>query len=263
MNYTGKITKMNSSYNGVVNYNLPIGDQCLKLNELIGQKICFSFDGLINCIKCGQKIKKSFRQGFCYPCFMDAPEASECIFRPELCRAHEGESRDMEWSNKYCLSKHHIYMSFTGNIKIGVTRYSQIPTRWIDQGATKAIILCTTPNRYIAGLIEVKLKQIFSDRTNWRKMLSGNYEEPDFKAYHFKALEYLDQEFSDYIVNEKWMNINYPIESIPNKINSLSFDKESSYEDELIGIKGQYLLFKNNRVLNMRKHTGYTISIEY
>ena len=116
----------------------------VELNPLINKKIKFSFSGDIYCIKCNNKIKKTFAQGYCFPCFRDAPETSECILRPELCRAHEGESRDMEGSQKHCLTDQHVYMSFTGNLKIGVTRHTQIPTRWIDQGAIKAIILCTT-----------------------------------------------------------------------------------------------------------------------
>ena len=263
MNYNGIITKMKAQNNEFVSYKLPIGDNMVSMNTLIGKNIKLKFLDIIECTKCGQKIKKSFRQGFCYPCFINAPEASECIFRPELCRAHEGESRDMEWSKKYCLSKQYIYMSFTGNLKIGVTRSTQIPTRWIDQGATKAILLCEAPNRYIAGLIEMYLKKFFSDRTNWRKMLSGKFEEPDFNKNYLDAKQYLDAKFSEYITDSQWVDINYPIESIPEKIKSFSFEKEQTYEGILTGIKGQYLIFKENTVLNIRKHTGYHISLDY
>ena len=261
--YHGIIKKLHSSLSGEVQYSLPIGSDLVDLNPLINKKIMLSFSGEIFCIKCNNKIKKTFAQGYCFPCFRDVPETSECILRPELCRAHEGESRDMEWSKKYCLTDQHIYMSFTGNLKIGVTRFSQIPTRWVDQGATKAIILCTTPNRYLAGVIEVHLKQFYSDRTHWIKMLSGKFEEPDFNQCYIDAKKYLDEKFSKYIIDSKWVNINYPIKSIPEKIKSLSFDKEPIYEDILTGIKGQYLLFKNNKVLNIRKHTGYVIKINY
>jgi hypothetical protein len=261
--YCGTIRKLNSQLNGEVQYSLPIGSQSVDLNQLINKKIKVSFSGKIFCIKCDNKIKKTFAQGYCFPCFRDIPETSECILRPELCRAHEGESRDMEWSKKYCLSDQYIYMSFTGNLKIGVTRHTQIPTRWIDQGATKAIILCKTPNRYLAGVIEVYLKQFYSDRTHWIKMLSGKFEEPDFDQCYLEAKNHLKAQFSKYIVDSKWTRINFPIESIPEKIKSLSFDKEPIYEDILTGIKGQYLLFKNNKVLNIRKHTGYEIEISY
>ena len=131
----------------------------VELNSLINKKIKFSFSGDIYCIKCNNKIKKTFAQGYCFPCFRDAPETSECILRPELCNSRRRVS-DMEWSNKHCLTNQHVYMSFTGNLKIGVTRSTQIPTRWIDQGAIKAIILCTTPNRYLAGLMRGTFKTI-------------------------------------------------------------------------------------------------------
>jgi len=260
---SGIIKKLKSTLQDEVQYSLPMGDRCIDLNPLINKRIKMSFSGDIYCIKCNNKIKKTFAQGYCFPCFRDAPETSECILRPELCRAHEGESRDMEWSKKYCLTDQHIYMSFTGNLKIGVTRNTQIPTRWIDQGATKAIILCTTPNRYLAGIIEVYLKQFYSDRTHWIKMLSGKFEEPDFNQCYLDAKKYLADNFSDYIIDSKWVHINYPIQSIPEKIKSFSFDKEPFYEDVLTGIKGQYLLFKNNKVINIRKHTGYFISLEH
>lgn len=261
--YQGTIKKLQSQLNDEVHYSLPIDSTLVELNPLINKKVKFTFLGDIHCIKCNQKIKKTFAQGYCFPCFRDAPETSECILRPELCRAHEGDSRDMEWSNKHCLTNQHVYMSFTGNLKIGVTRSTQIPTRWIDQGAIKAIILCTTPNRYLAGLIEVHLKQFYSDRTHWIKMLSGKFEEPDFEQCYLEAKKYLNDGFSKYVTENKWVDINYPIQSIPNKIKSFSFDKESSYEDILVGIKGQYLLFKNNRVINIRKHTGYSLKIQY
>ena len=115
----------------------------------------------------------------------------------------------------------------------------------------------------MAGVIEVHLKQFYSDRTHWIKMLSGKFEEPDFNQSYLDAMQHLKDNFSQYITNNKWIDINYPIQSIPNKIKSLSFDKESTYEDVLVGIKGQYLLFKNDKVLNIRKHTGYLLKIEY
>ena len=259
----GVIKKLQSSLDETVQYGLPMGSSIVNLNNLINKKIKLSFSGDIFCVKCSNKIKKTFAQGYCFPCFRDAPETSECILRPELCRAHEGESRDMQWSKTHCLTDQHIYMSFTGNLKIGVTRNTQIPTRWIDQGATKAIILCTTPNRYLAGVIEVYLKQFYSDRTHWIKMLSGKFEEPDFDQCYIEAKKHLNENFSEYITDSQWVDIKYPIESIPEKIKSFSFDKEQTYEGILTGIKGQYLLFKENKVLNIRKHTGYKIRLDY
>ena len=144
-----------------IEYQIPIDNELIPISEYLGQIIHITFLDEIHCIECGREIKKTFAQGYCYPCFIQSPRTSECILKPELCRAHEGESRNMEWSKEHCLKEHFVYLSLTAGAKIGVTRATQIPTRWIDQGATKALILCTTPNRYLAGLIEVYLKQFY------------------------------------------------------------------------------------------------------
>ncbi len=48
----------------------------------------------------------------------------------------------------------------------------------------------------------------------------------------------------------------------PEKVTSVGFDKHAEIEGCLAGIKGQYLIFDDNRVLNIRKHNGYRITIE-
>ena len=145
-----------------------------RYEQASGQEISMQYKGRINCLKCGRETKKSFAQGYCYPCFTTAPETEECVLRPELCRAHEGIARDMDYAKKHCLIEHVVYLSLTSGLKVGVTRNTQVPTRWIDQGAVKALELARTPNRYTAGLIEVALKSHIADKTNWRKMLSGS-----------------------------------------------------------------------------------------
>ena len=173
MEYSGHISKLSSSIDSPILYKFNIGDKAINLYQYLGKNIKIDFDGLINCILCGNKIKKTFMQGFCYPCFIDSPRASECIFKPHLCRAHEGVARDMEWSKKNCLTEQYVYLSLTSNLKVGVTRADQIPTRWIDQGAHHAIKFAKVPNRYLAGMIEVEISKHISDRTQWRKMLQG------------------------------------------------------------------------------------------
>ena len=149
---------MQTSLDDKIQYFLPIGENKIFMNELIGRKIEFSFNGQINCIKCGRLTNKSFHQGYCFRCFRTAPETEECVLRPELCRAHEGIARDIEFAKNHCLKDHYVYLALTSGLKVGVTRKTQIPTRWIDQGATEAIIIAQTPNRYLAGVIEVNLK---------------------------------------------------------------------------------------------------------
>ena len=173
MNFNGTLLKMITELTSPIEYYLPIGIQQLAISNYVDRRITINFLGDIFCIKCKRKINRSFAQGYCYPCFLVAPETSKCILKPELCQAQDGISRNQEWSNKHCLSPHFVYLSLTSGIKVGVTRESQIPTRWIDQGAIKAIKLAKTPNRLIAGLIEVEMKQYISDRTAWQRMLKN------------------------------------------------------------------------------------------
>ena len=160
MKYDISINKMLSKNTDPISYYLTMGPNELYINEFIGKKVNISYYKNIYCISCNEKIKKTFHQGYCYPCFIKSPYTSECILKPELCQAHNGISRDSEWSQKHCLSEHYVYLSLTSGLKVGVTRSTQIPTRWIDQGAVQAIKIAKTPNRYLAGKIEVKLKEL-------------------------------------------------------------------------------------------------------
>ena len=260
---SGTILKMRSEYADPVQYFLPVGDLELPMNELIGKSVRLKFTGQINCIACGKKTKTSFGQGFCYSCLQTAPEASETVMRPELSKAHLGIARDMDWAREHDLIDHYVYLAVSGELKVGVTRYHQVPTRWIDQGATDAIILACTPNRHIAGVIEVYLKNFFSDKTNWRSMLQNKTVVPvDLQEEKINAYQLLPVELQQYLYAENriW-NISYPVIDYPEKITSVSFDKDSVISGVLTGIKGQYLIFLDGRVLNIRKHNGYFLEI--
>ena len=259
----GNIKKMKVENKEPIQYSFVLSGQITPINKHIGSTISLKWSGIIHCVKCGNKTNKSFFQGFCYPCFINAPESSECILRPELCQAHEGISRDMEWSKHHCLSNHYVYLSLTSGIKVGVTRHSQIPTRWIDQGAVKAVKIAQTPNRYLAGAIEVKLKNFVSDRTSWQKMLKNNVDKSiDLYQYRETLKENLSDTLKQYILNEeKEQILNYPITQYPEKIKSINFDKVREYEGVLTGIKGQYIYIDNQYVVNMRKYSGYYFQI--
>ena len=264
MKYIGPILKMNSQLDDPVVYELPIGDDLIFMNSLIGKFISFKWSSEIFCIVCARKIKKSFAQGFCYPCFISAPETSECILRPELCQAHEGVARDMEWAENHCLQDHFVYLAISSGVKVGVTRAHQIPTRWIDQGAWQAIKLAKTPNRYLSGLIEVSLKQHISDRTQWQRMLKNDLiENVDLLDKKREMVSLLANELQAYESDENnIIEINYPVNEYPTKVKSLGFDKHDEISGRLWGIKGQYLIFDDGSVLNIRKHNGYNITIE-
>lgn len=264
MRYNGTLLKMETKLVNPIEYELPIGDELIYMNPLIGKYIALKWLKEIYCVACGRKTNKSFAQGFCYPCFLNAPETSECIFRPELCRAQDGIARDMEWAENHCLQDHIVYLAISSGIKVGVTRSGQIPTRWIDQGAWQVIKLAKTPNRYTAGLIEVALKEHISDRTNWQRMLKNQLiEGVDLTIAKKDMIAHLPSYLQNYISEEDNITeINYPVNEYPEKVKSLSFDKLEEITGRLWGVKGQYLIFDDGTVLNMRKHTGYMVELE-
>lgn len=260
----GNLRKMITRLNTTIEYSLPLSEQQVFMNDLLGKSFEIEYKNQINCVKCGRKTNKSFSQGFCFPCFQSAPETEECVLRPELCRAHEGIARDMEFSKNHCLIDHFVYLSLTSDIKVGVTRNTQVPTRWIDQGASKAIILAKTPNRYTAGLLEVALKQYLPDKTNWRNMLKGVIKgESDLVSVKNKIIDLIPRDLKEYISSDMTITeLNYPLNEIPEKVSSLNFEKEPVVQGTLTGIKGQYLIFDNQFVLNIRKFGGYLVDLK-
>lgn len=252
--------KMNAVLTDTVEYSFRVASEKIVANDYIGKPIRLAFSGAIYCVNCSKKINKSF-QGFCFNCFQTAPNAAECIIRPELCRAHLGEGRDVEWEQSNHNQPHVVYLALSSEIKVGVTRTTQVPTRWIDQGASAAIRLMETPNRFEAGRIEVALKSIFTDKTNWQKMLKNEINETiDLVEEKWRLQEQLPDDLITYFSeDDELIEINYPVLQYPEKIKSLSFDKQAIIEKKLIGIKGQYLLFDDQSVLNIRKHEGYEI----
>lgn len=259
---TGDLRKMKSELNSPVSYLLPVGEDHISLNEFIGKQITLSFNGKIHCVSCGSKTKKSFGQGYCYKCFESSPETEPCILKPELCMAHMGIARDIEWAKANHVQPHIVYLSVTAGIKVGVTRAAQIPTRWIDQGATMAIKLADVPNRHIAGVIEVFLKAYYSDKTSWQKMLKDEVAEFDLLEEKQKASNLLPEELKQYIATDNTITtISYPQNASPDKITSATFDKTEEVSGVLTGIKGQYLILDNKNVINIRRHAGYEVNV--
>lgn len=257
----GNIRKMTVQLEDEVKYTLNLSEE-ICMNEYMGKEIRLEWNGIINCSACKKVTKKSFGQGFCYSCFMNAPQSAECILRPELCRAHLGEGRDPEWEEKNHNKPHIVYLAKSSTVKVGITRGDQIPTRWIDQGASAAIRLSETPNRYEAGRLEVALKEFFTDKTNWRKMLQNDIDESiDLEDEKWALEEHLPADIMNlFSENDEIIEINYPVLEFPKKVKSRSFDKTPIVEGKLMGIKGQYLLFENGEVFNIRKHTSYFLS---
>lgn len=262
--YQGHLRKMSTEFEHPVQYFIQLQDDKIRMNDLIGQTVKIEFQGQINCIKCGRLTKKSFAQGFCYPCFMNAPENSECIIRPELCEAHLGKGRDPEWEERNHNQPHVVYVALSSGIKVGVTRETQVPYRWIDQGASKAIVLAETENRYQAGMIEVDLKQYVSDKTPWQRMLKNEVaHDIDLLASKDLLLDKLDESWHFLVSeNDDITEIEYPHIRFPQKVKSHNLDKVPTLEGKLEAIKGQYLIFEGGTVINIRKYGGYLVNLE-
>jgi len=264
MHCEGNLLKMKTRLEDVAAYTLRLGAAEVDLNPLVGRQIGLTYLHQINCIHCGRITRTSFGQGYCYPCFISVPQTEECVLHPEKCRAHEGIARDMDYAREHCLRDHFVYLAVTSGLKVGVTRQSQIPTRWLDQGACRAVILARTPNRYLAGCAEVALKAHLADKTHWRRMLAlAPAPEIDLAAAKERAAALLPPELQAYVTpDDDVLEIRYPVLDYPAKLNSVNFDRAGSLAGRLAGVKGQYLLFDDGQVINIRRHSGYLVALD-
>lgn len=244
-------------------YHLRLEDEKWCMNDFVGSSVRLTWTGRIFCSNCGNQTKNSFGEGMCYTCFTTAAAASPCIIRPELCEAHLGKGRDVEFEKANHLQPHYVYLAATDVVKVGVTRATQVPTRWMDQGARSAVLLAEVPYRQLAGEIEVAMKSYFTDKTNWKNMLRDIQGETiDLVFEKWNIHEQLPADLGAYwSENDQIFNFNYPVLNYPEKVNSTSFEKVAAVGGKLTGIRGQYLYFDENTVLNLRKHTGYEIEI--
>jgi len=263
--FNGNLKKMGSRVNddGQVSYWLKFGEEEVALNPLVGGQVSLKFQGEINCISCGRKVKKSYQQGYCFPCVRSLPETDLCQVRPELCHYKKGTCRDRAWGEKNCLIPHTVYLALSSGLKVGITRSYARLSRWIDQGAVKAVPIAGVRSRKEAGLVETELMKHFSDKTNWRAMLQGNVEDKDLKKERLKALSMLPADID--IVSDPVrtpLEFQYPVLEYPEKVKSLSLDKTPHIEGTLMGIKGQYLIFQHG-VLNCRKFAGYKVCLSH
>jgi len=247
-----------------------IGEQEVGLNSLIGKHLTLHYSGHIDCQHCGRKTKKSYSQGFCFPCMQKLAQCDMCIMKPETCHFEQGTCREPQWGESHCMIPHYVYLANTSGLKVGITRHTQIPTRWIDQGATQALPIFQVSTRLQSGLVEVALAEFIADKTNWRAMLKGSADALDLKA----IAEELKPKIAEKLANvklkygadavteldENVVDLHFPVEQYLTKISSFNFDKTAEVSGRLVGIKGQYLIFETG-VINLRKFTSYHVSL--
>lgn len=258
--FQGVLNKMHTEYNSPIDYYLVFQDSYVHVNSLLQKKIRILQAGY-ECLNCHTP-NPIFRQGFCKSCFFETPSAGEWIMKPELSKAHLGiEDRDLAFEQKVQLQPHVVYFAVSSGLKVGVTRNTQVPTRWIDQGAHQALPIVEVPNRYLAGITEVALKEYFNDKTNWRMMLQNKGEALDLVAERTACIDKLPEEVKPYVVQNAPLHINYPVLEFPEKVKSLSLAKLPEYTGTLKGIKGQYWIFEDDTVWNVRSHEGHVVEI--
>ena len=269
----GILRKMHSRLENPVKYQIPLGDMLVPLNDLIEKQIKLEYSGIIHCINCGRKSSKSFNQGYCFPCFQRLAQCDACIISPEKCHFDQGTCREPAWAEQNCMQDHIVYLANSSGLKVGITRATQVPTRWIDQGATQALAIIRVRNRLQSGILEVMFKQQVSDKTNWRAMLKGEAEPLKMEEEAALLLEECDSELNE--LKEHFgffaisvlngiasVGINYPVVKYPEKVTSFNFDKYPVVEGTLLGIKGQYLIFDTG-VINLRRFSGYDVKLSH
>lgn len=262
MLYQGVLTKMETEYGNPIQYFLVFENDFLNMNQLLDKTIKISFVKH-QCLSCGLD-KSIYRQGFCKSCFFEIPQAADWIMRPELSTAHLGkEDRDLEYEKKAQLQPHIVYLANSSNVKVGVTRKTQVPTRWIDQGAHEAIEIVEVPNRYLAGITEVALKAHVSDKTNWRTMLKNEVQDENLLDWRARLKDFIPEETKAYYIEDNAeTNLEFPVSKYPLKPKSLNLGKTPEYTGKLVGIKGQYLIFEDETVFNIRSNEGIVVGID-
>lgn len=266
----GTLSKMTASLGDQVQYSLPVGESSVALNPLIGQTLTLTHTGNIFCCSCGKKTKKSYSQGHCFVCMKKLASCDMCIMKPETCHYDQGTCREPQWGEENCMVDHYVYLSNTSSLKVGITRHTQIPTRWIDQGATQGLPIFKVKTRHISGLIEVELAKHIADKTNWRTLLKEDGAPIALEEKFAELLPLVEekiaeikQQFGDdaiEVLPGQITPIHYPVTEHPTKITSHNFDKEPVVSGVLQGIKGQYMIFDTG-VINIRKFTSYEVEV--
>jgi hypothetical protein len=267
----GTLEKMRVHLDKPVQYAFRLGEAEIPVNPLIGKHIRLEYLGAIHCTHCGRRTNKSFSQGYCYPCFKKLPQCDICIVSPEKCHHELGTCRDPDWGTQFCMTDHIVYLANSSGIKVGITRVTQLPTRWLDQGAMQALPILRVATRQQSGLVEDLLRSQVADRTNWRALLKADAEPIDLLAVRESlfdrlapGIQALQSRFGlqalQPLIDAEVVEIRYPVDVYPTKIASHDLEKTPVVEGTLMGIKGQYLMLDTG-VINVRKFTAYNVAV--
>lgn len=253
---------MTTSLADVVEYRLKSESEEIFLNDWVGSKVKIKFSGKIECLHCSKPISKTYSGGYCFACMQSLPQCDMCMVKPELCHYDRGTCRDPKWGEEYCFMPHKVYLARSSGVKVGITRENPTETRWMDQGAIEGMVIAEVPDRKTSGMIETALAEHIKDKTDFRKMLRGEVSDECLEEVFEEIVDYVPMQYQGHLIEDlKPVTIKYPLPVHPQKIKTISLDKENELEAELQGIKGQYLIF-TDFVFNVRAHSGYEVELE-
>lgn len=262
---SGFLRELKHQVGEVIQYDLTTDGQALPLNEWLGKSLKITATGRKSCIHCGRSVRKLYQNGYCFPCVTTLAECDLCIVKPHECHFHLGTCRDEQFGLTHCMIPHYVYLAFSSGVKVGLTRKGRQWIRWVDQGASRAVLLAEVPTRKMAGELEMEVAKHLADKTDWRKMLreTGVSIETDLREVKDQVIARLPEEYQGYVLSEERTvyEFVYP-RNLEFEVNlrSLSLDKTPEITGTLEGIKGQYLLLDSG-VFNVKKHTGYDAQI--
>ena len=259
----GALAKLTAEAGDPVSYLLMTGADggpTLALNDVIGTGLEVRFLELITCWFCGTATPKSYGGGHCYQCFKRLARCDLCVMSPDRCHYHLGTCREPDWGESFCMQPHIVYLANSSGAKVGITRRGYQTGRWLDQGACQAVPILAAPTRQLAGLAEVSLAGYLPDRTDWRALVTRDAEPVDLLVLrdelHGKAL------LPDGVtwLDEQPVSFSYPVARYGHTVKRLRLDEQPLIGGNLIGVKGQYLLFEHG-VFNVRQHTAYHVRV--
>ena len=99
--WQGCLRKMHTELAETVRYVVFPENGGLCLNDQLGQSLRLAFTGRIECVACDRLTKKSFNQGYCFPCFRKLAACDSCIVSPEKCHLAEGTCREPDWAESH------------------------------------------------------------------------------------------------------------------------------------------------------------------
>ncbi|RKD87030.1 DUF2797 domain-containing protein [Kushneria marisflavi] len=256
---------------GRAHYHLRLGEHVEPLNVWLGHDITLCFAGRIVCVNCQQPTRKSFGQGHCYACFRRLARCDTCMMAPERCHYFQGTCREPEWGERHCFAPHVVYLASSSGAKVGITKPSQMPTRWLDQGAVQALPILSVASRRQSGMVEALFRNEISDRTHWQRMLKGETADVDLISLRddlmmrlAPGIASLRAQFGEDNIRaydeQTVARFDYPVLAWPERVSAFNLERTPQVEGRLMGMKGQYLMLDTG-VINLRKYTGYQVSM--